>query len=109
MNYFVSVIWSESLSKFYIGTTTDPERRIREHNEKTYKDSFTARGVPWKRFLVIKCESSQQAYALERFIKRMKSTQFVRKLADDQNLVKEILSHLPGGEIGIPKLRERRT
>jgi putative endonuclease len=109
MRYFVYILWSSKLSKFYIGTTTEPDRRLEEHNNRIYKNAFSAKGLPWEFFLSIECKTSEHAYALERFLKQMKSSQFLKKLGSDPNLVQELLLRFERGEIGIPKLRERRT
>ena len=45
--YFVYIIYSTSLDKFYVGTTDNVERRLIEHNSKEYLNSFTCKGVPW--------------------------------------------------------------
>ena len=41
MEFFVYILHSEKLDKFYVGTTTDVEKRIIEHNTGHYKDSFS--------------------------------------------------------------------
>ena len=96
MEFFVYILHSEKLDKFYVGTTTDVEKRIHEHNTAFYKDSFSVRGIPWTLFQSIVCESSSQAYAIERFIKKMKSSTFIRKLKDDQEVVNSILEKYKG-------------
>ena len=96
MDYFVYILYSEKLDKFYIGTTTDVEKRILEHNTSHYKDSFSVRGVPWTLFHSIVCESSAQAYSLERFIKKMKSSVFIRNLKDNPELINSILEKCKG-------------
>jgi hypothetical protein len=49
-NYSVYILFSQKLNRFYVGTTDDVERRLQEHNEGTYKDAFTSKGIPWVNF-----------------------------------------------------------
>jgi putative endonuclease len=74
MFFFVYIIYSESLERFYTGTTDNVHKRIEEHNSNKYPSTFTSKGIPWNLFLTIKCDSSGQAYKLERFIKKMHSS-----------------------------------
>jgi putative endonuclease len=92
MSYFVYILHSQKLNRFYVGTTTEVDRRLAEHNNAQYPDSFTVRGIPWVLFLSISCSSSEQAYEMERFIKRMKSSAFIRKLAESPETISEILT-----------------
>ena len=45
MSYSVYILWSTSLSKYYVGCTQDLENRVKEHN--TGEGKFTRRGIPW--------------------------------------------------------------
>ena len=90
MNYFVYILLSKKLGKFYIGTTTDVDRRLEEHNSTHYKNAFSAKGVPWTIFMSIRCDSSDEAYKLERFIKKMKSAAFIHRLKDDPEILASI-------------------
>jgi len=45
VSHFAYVLWSESLRKFYIGSTEDLDKRLRQHNEGLEK--WSRRGVPW--------------------------------------------------------------
>jgi putative endonuclease len=87
MQYFVYILFSEKLNKFYIGTTTNVERRLQEHNNDLYKTAFSPKGIPWTLFLSILCQSSKQAYNLERFIKKMKSSAFIRRLKAEPEII----------------------
>ena len=74
MQYFVYILFSEKLNKFYVGTTTSVEERLVKHNEGFYENAFTKNGVPWIVYLSIECDNSELAYKLEKFIKKMKSS-----------------------------------
>jgi putative endonuclease len=94
MPYYVYIIYSPGLKRFYTGTTDDVSRRILEHNSDKYSDGFTSKGIPWNLFLEIECNSSQHAYKLERFIKQMKSAAFIRRLKNEPEFLSAILRKL---------------
>ena len=72
------IIYSQKLSKYYIGVCTDFERRFYEHNIGHSK--FTATGIPWEKKFIREFETLQQAKAFESHIKKMKSRKFIEKL-----------------------------
>jgi putative endonuclease len=88
--YFVYIIYSSKLDTYYVGTTDNVERRLLEHNLKTYADSYTSKGTPWSLVLSYLCSNSDEAYKLERFIKRMKSRRFIEKIIDDEGILSDI-------------------
>ena len=45
MQAFVYILFSQSLNKYYVGSTPDLDRRIAEHNRG--KEKFTKTGVSW--------------------------------------------------------------
>jgi putative endonuclease len=85
--YLVYVIYSAKLNRYYTGTTDNIERRLQEHNDGVYKDSFTSRGMPWKIYLVIGDLESKQAYDIESYLKRMKSSAYLEKLKEQPEVV----------------------
>ena len=88
--YFVYIIYSSKLDVYYVGTTDDVERRLQEHNLKIYSASFTTKGIPWDLVLSYLCKNSDEAYQLEKFIKRMKSRKFIIKVIEDVSILSDI-------------------
>jgi putative endonuclease len=68
MDFKVYILWSESLQKFYVGSTNNLEDRIYRHN--TGQGRFTVKGMPWKLVLDINCENRKEAVQLEGKIKK---------------------------------------
>ncbi len=62
------ILHSSKLNKYYVGSTTDVERRLTEHNRG--KEKFTKTGMPWT--LVYKEEFQElvQARRRELYIKK---------------------------------------
>ena len=78
MQAFVYILFSQSLNKYYVGSTPDLDRRVAEHNRG--KEKFTKTGVPW--LLVYKeiFEDLKQARKRELNIKKMKSRVYIENL-----------------------------
>ncbi|TMI93477.1 MAG: GIY-YIG nuclease family protein [Bacteroidetes bacterium] len=72
------ILYSPSLDKYYVGSTTDIARRVQEHNRG--KDKFTRTGRPWTLVYREEFESLIEARGRERYIKRMKSRKFIEAL-----------------------------
>ena len=94
MDFFVYILYSKKLEKFYIGTTDNVERRLNEHNNGHYESAFSSKGMPWELFLSITCENSETAYQLERFIKQMKSSAFIKRIKSDPTIIDSIKEKL---------------
>ncbi|MFN3639923.1 MAG: GIY-YIG nuclease family protein [Flavobacterium sp.] len=94
MSFYVSILQSKKLNRFYIGTTDDVEKRLHDHNQARYSSSFTVKGIPWDLKLSISLNDSSKAYKFEAFIKRMKSKVFIEKLISSPEMVEDIVSKL---------------
>ncbi|WP_133642614.1 GIY-YIG nuclease family protein [Zeaxanthinibacter enoshimensis] len=46
MEYFIYIIQSEITESYYIGYSSAPYRRLKEHNEATF-NTFTSKYRPW--------------------------------------------------------------
>ena len=88
------ILHSEKLNKFYIGVTQDDvASRIQKHNESFYgKHRFTAKANDWKLFLFIETLNYAHAMRVEKKVKSMKSTVYLRNLLAYPELVEKLLS-----------------
>ena len=92
MQYFVYILYSKKLDRYYTGTTDDVAVRLSQHNTDHYPGSFTTKGIPWEIYLSISCPSSEAAFKLEVFIKKMKSKTFILKLKEHPEIIQDIIS-----------------
>ena len=53
MQYGAYILFSEKLGKYYVGYTTDIEKRLAHHNAA--QNRFSKKGVPWTLILFIPC------------------------------------------------------
>lgn len=75
------ILYSPTLDTFYVGFTHESlETRISHHRCGYYHQSYTKISDDWELFLSIDCETISQALSIEKHIKRMKSTTYIRNL-----------------------------
>jgi putative endonuclease len=102
MNYYIYILYSESLEKYYVGYSSDPWLRLKRHLENS-GEKFTGKAADWKLqsvFLVSNNEA--EAIRLERFIKKQKSRNLLLKLIDPEFEPEGILAQL----VRVPHLRD---
>ncbi len=69
--YFVYVLWSASGSRFYIGVSENPRRRLQQHNLSGR--GWSARYCPWELVHMEKYDNYRAARKRERKLKAQKS------------------------------------
>jgi len=97
--FYIYILYSLKANKYYVGFTSDVNRRLEEHNDTSRVNKYTSKYHPWE--LVMYFEVSQnrgEALIIERFIKKQKSRVFLEKLISQKenteyfiSLVKDIL------------------
>ena len=78
MEYFVYILYSKILDRFYIGTTNNIERRLAQHN-RPHK-GYTNSGQSWILLYSEQFVSKKDALIRELYIKKKKSKEFIEKL-----------------------------
>ena len=93
------ILFSPSLGKFYTGATTNtPEKRKDMHLEKFYSDSkYTAQANDWEIYLTIECLNYKQALAIEKHIKQMKSSKYIRNLKKYPEIITKLIDRYVHG------------
>jgi putative endonuclease len=78
MKYFTYLLQSEIDGSFYIGSTSDIERRLTEHNFG--HSPYTSKKKPWKLVYIEEFESKEKAIKREKFLKRQRNREFYERL-----------------------------
>jgi putative endonuclease len=73
--FYVYILFSESLQKYYVGFTSNIENRLEHHNSRQNK--WSKKGVPWEMVHFIAIEGRANAMNLERKIKNMGAKRFL--------------------------------
>jgi putative endonuclease len=70
--FYAYIIQSESTGRYYCGSSSDPHRRLRQHNDPEYRLSKTTKRFegPWVLVWTKECETRGEAMKLEKKIKK---------------------------------------
>jgi putative endonuclease len=77
--YFVYILKSLRDSSYYIGFSTDVERRLKEHNQG--QSRYTKLKTPWTVIYFEEYELKKQALKREKFLKAQRNREFYERLA----------------------------
>ena len=89
----VYILTSKKADQYYVGySTVTFELRYDRHLNHYYKNKFTASYDDWEMFLIIECASDKQGIQIEKHIKSMKSSKYIKNL----KLYPEIIEKLKG-------------
>ena len=89
--FYVYILKSETINRFYIGYTTNLDLRIDFHLEATDQSKFSYNANDWTLFLKIECQSKKQALAIEKHIKKMKSKIYIENLLLYPEIIDKLL------------------
>ena len=86
MPFWLYIIQSESTGRYYIGSTGDLNRRVRQHNDPEYTSSKTTKRFrgPWKLIYSERFKTRSQAMSRERQLKSWKSRKAIQHLIEAQ-------------------------
>ncbi len=76
--YFLYILHSESADRYYVGISSDPERRLYFHN--SVEKGFTSRYRPWSKVFVKEYPSKADAQMAESTVKSWKSRKMIERL-----------------------------
>jgi len=86
MRYYVYILYSPSLDRYYVGYTHNPEERLKEHNAGA--TTSTRRGRPWNLVYIEPYENKTDAIKREMAIKKMKSRKYIEQLITKAQMVR---------------------
>ncbi|WP_114748045.1 GIY-YIG nuclease family protein [Pleomorphovibrio marinus] len=81
MDYYVYILFSSSLNRFYVGQTKGLEERLLRHNSGRNKS--TKGGIPWVMVHSEKVTDRAAALAKERQIKNLGSKRYLHSIGKD--------------------------
>ena len=100
--FYIYIIYSPSSDKYYVGYSTEPKRRLIEHNTKPF-NTYTSKHRPWILKTYFECgESEHQAIQIERFIKNQKSRKLLEQLCTNSFVPSGLLAQL----VRVPDIRD---
>ena len=78
MKYYFYILYSVSLDKYYIGSTSNLQERLKKH--RTNHKGFTGRANDWELVYYEVFDSKSLAYQREREVKDKKSRKYIEYL-----------------------------
>ena len=75
LSFFVYILFSEKLHKYYTGYTSDISNRLEHHNAG--RNRFSKKGVPWVLVTYFPCQDINSALRLEKQIKSRGAKRFL--------------------------------
>jgi putative endonuclease len=87
------ILYSEKLNRFYTGVTTQTiDERMLKHNQSEYgKHRFTSNANDWALFIIIELEDYAHAVRVERKIKSMKSSAYIKNLKLYPEMIQKLI------------------
>ena len=76
MKYYVYVLKSQKLDKFYTGMTKDLVRRLKEHNSGKTKSNKAF--IPWDIIYTEEFDSEEEALKREKYLKSGSGREFLK-------------------------------
>ena len=101
MSYYIYILQSKTLDRYYVGYSSNPWVREEQHNLNGV-EKYTGRAKDWELKCVFEAPSKQVAISLERFIKRQKSRVFIERLIEPTTILNGRLVEL----VRVPHLRD---
>ena len=89
--YLVYILYSQKLSKFYIGMTSNFDVRLDFHLNDIQQRKFTHNPRDWILYHKIECNSKTTALQIERHIKAMKSKVYIENLIKYPEITQKLL------------------
>jgi len=85
--FYIYILFSQEYDKYYVGYSSDPWRRLVEHNTKPF-NTYTSKYRPWIISAVFSCgDKENEAIKIERFIKKQKSRTILLQLVNPETIL----------------------
>ena len=84
MKYYVYILYSKSLGKYYTGISKFSSKRLRQHNSG--RTEWSSRADDWKKVFQLVCENSNTARVLEKKIKSRGARRFLEGYSSADSL-----------------------
>jgi putative endonuclease len=83
--FYTYILFSDTINKFYVGASENPEERLKKHNAKN--KGFTNQANDWQIVFLKSFDTKSEALAYEKQIKNWKSAIKIQKLISSSALL----------------------
>ena len=85
--YYIYILYSAGSDKYYLGYSSDFQRRLRAHNTQEHFNTYTSKHRPWELVAVFEVGPVEaEAIRIERFIKKQKSRTLIKTMVESETL-----------------------
>ncbi len=93
LSYYIYILFSVELNRYYVGSSSDPWKRHLRHISNSI-DKYTGRSKDWDLKTVFSLENKTEAIRIERFIKKQKSRTLIERMCQDDFIGSDNLAKL---------------
>ena len=84
--YYIYILYSPIHDKYYVGYTSNIAARLDQHNN-SLRNTFTSKYRPWRLAALFESSNSEgETMKIEKFIKKQKSRNLLKKMISGENL-----------------------
>ena len=98
MSFSIYILYSEKADRYYVGQTSNLNKRLFDHNHPVVNSKYTSKYIPWKLcFSVYVSEERGDAVKVEQFIKKQKSRLFLQKIiqsGSDPSFIQKMIGNI---------------
>ncbi len=80
--HYIYILKSNKHNRYYIGCTSDLERRVRQHNRGNNRS--TRPGIPWRLVCFRKFNNQKEAYDCEKLVKSYKGGNAFKRIVNGE-------------------------
>src|SRR5688572_30806433 len=97
------MLYSVKADKYYVGYSSNPQLRVKQHNGQDCFNTYTSKFRPWELMALFECgEKESTAMELEKFIKKQHSRKLIEQLLNPDFIPTGKLAQL----VRVPQLRD---
>ena len=89
MSFYVYILKSQLDGTFYKGSSTDPKKRLLQHNDG--QSRYTRTKIPWSLVYVEEVASKKEMLIRERKLKRGNKDYFEKLILSSKNIYRQFL------------------
>ncbi len=105
--FYIYILHSENLDKYYVGYSANPWERLKQHNENE-PHKFTGKAKDWRLKAVFEVSADRgEAMRVEQFIKAQKSRKLIELLISGEREIDGVLGKMVRVPIDNPSGHEQ--
>ena len=101
MTYYIYILYSNSIDRYYVGYSQNPWIRFEQHLSNT-SDKYTGKAKDWDLKTIYSAENKSEVIRIERFIKKQKSRILIERMYQEDFIGIDNLAKL----VRVPHVRD---